>query len=61
MRDEGSQYVELAGGGYRLTADQRDIDRGYMLGPDGEILLLSSKNKPGYQYTYGVSKATYAG
>lgn len=61
MKDGISQYTELAEGGYRLTADQRDIDRGYMLGPDGTEILLSGKHKPGYQYTYGVSKATYAG
>lgn len=35
-----------------LTAQDYDIRRGYLIGPDGQEFLLSPKAKPGYQFTY---------
>ena len=34
------------------TADDFDIERGYMVGHDGRQIFLSKKCKVGYSYTY---------
>jgi hypothetical protein len=59
MDEPVTDFVELEEGGIILTAQQFDIDRGYMLTPEHEVIILSPKNKVGYQYAYGM-RSRYA-
>lgn len=53
MEDEVSEYRwDKISGWIELTADEDDITRGFMIGPDGQKFLLSPKNRVGYQFTY---------